>query len=199
MIKLKEITAKALCDGYKKCATDNLKENFFKTNFKLRTEYIPYTVKIGIAEAIVKTCCHIKDENGKDSYYVKVSSPFKYLSTIRKVVLEYTNITFNNKANRSFIEEYDMLMSCGLLDKVLAEIPQRELKEFNSVCQMVYDDTMTNYYEPHNFIENNVRRITSTLGRTSAPFFNALTEKVSGMDSSAFERMISSLKNKIAK
>lgn len=45
MIKFKEITAKELCDGYNKCATDNLKDKFFRDNFKLRTEYIPYTEK----------------------------------------------------------------------------------------------------------------------------------------------------------
>ncbi len=199
MIKFKEITAKELCDGYSKCATDNLKDKFFRDNFKLRTEYIPYTEKIGIAEAIMKTCCHLKDENGENSYYVKVSSPFKYLSTVRQIVIRYTNIIFNDLANKSFINEYDMLMSCGLLDKVLASIPQRELQEFNSICNMVYDDIMTNYYEPHGFITNNLSRITSVLNKTSTPLFNSLSKKVSNMDDKTFQKLIFSLKNKIAK
>lgn len=199
MIRFKEITAKELCDGYNKCATDNLKDKFFRDNFKLRTEYIPYTEKIGIAEAIMKTCCHLKDENGEDSYYVKVSSPFKYLSTVRQIVIRYTNIIFNDPANKSFIAEYDMLMSCGLLDKVLSSIPQRELQEFNSICNMVYDDIMTNYYEPHGFITNNLARITSVLNNTSTPFFNSLSKKVSNMDDKTFQKIISSLKNKVTK
>lgn len=199
MIRFKEITAKDLCDGYSKCATDNLKDKFFKDNFKLRTEYIPYTTKIAIAEAIMKTCCHLKDENGEDSYYVKVSSPFKYLSTIRQIIINYTNIIFNDPAERSFINEYDNLMACGLLDKVLENIPKRELQEFNSICNMVYDDIMTNYYEPHGFISNNLQRISSVLTHTSAPLFNSLSKKVSNMDDKTFQKLIISLKNKIAK
>ena len=30
MIRFKEITAKDLCDGYSKCATDNLKDKIFQ-------------------------------------------------------------------------------------------------------------------------------------------------------------------------
>ena len=147
----------------------------------------------------MKTCCHLKDENGEDSYYVKVSSPFKYLSTVRQIIIRYTNIIFNDSANKSFINEYDMLMSCGLLDKVLTSIPQRELQEFNSICNMVYDDIMTNYYEPHGFITNNLSRITNVLNKASIPLFNSLSKKVSNMDDKTFQTLVSSLRNKIAK
>lgn len=90
-------------------------------------------------------------------------------------------------------------MACGLLDKVLENIPKRELQEFNSICNMVYDDIMTNYYEPHGFISNNLQRISNVLTHTSAPLFNSLSKKVSNMDDKTFQKLIISFKNKITK
>ena len=78
-------------------------------------QYLPYNLKVGFAQNIVNCSSFDKNKN------FKLSSTLRYLFYIRTVITEYTNLT-ENKKNSSFLDEYDVLASTGLLEAIISKI-----------------------------------------------------------------------------
>lgn len=133
-----------LVDGYKKCATDNLKEKYLKDNIVV-VPYIPFVQKMIIGKSIMKFSCF----DNKGDFYV--DSCKKYIETVYELITNYTNINFDPN---DLWNGYDILCENGLIEPILALIPEHELKEISTIINMSYDDVMTNTYENHAFIKS---------------------------------------------
>lgn len=124
-------------------------------------KYVPYEKKIAICNRIIDTSYfnHEFDDVGnviKTDFHM--DSTVAYLLTCLHLIQEYTNIDIDFEKN---IEQFNELNKYGLIDILLNTIPSKELKEFQMIFNMVKDDLITNEYEIHSFIKNQISKITS--------------------------------------
>lgn len=86
------------------------------------------------------------------------SNPVKVqVYTALKLIEKYTNITFTDKQKENPTKLYDLLSGAGLIEKIVAVIPQ---EEYNVLIQGVYD-TIDAVYK----FQNSVLGILETVGK----------------------------------
>ena len=56
----------------------------------------------------------------------------------------YTDIEYDESDNAKFAEEYDKLASVGAIDLIPAALPSSEVKEFDTLLNMVVNDYFEN-------------------------------------------------------
>lgn len=120
---------------YKAFATEKLKEQFFKTELHIKT-YIPFLTKTVLADKIIKSTILDKD-TGK----ICMKSDMNYLLFCRTIIEEYTDLEIETE---DFYDEYDLLNESGILDKIIQMIPEKEISEFKTICDMKKDDLIFN-------------------------------------------------------
>lgn len=141
----------------------------------MKNEYIPYEKKADVAKAIIDASCWIKDkdENGNTKKVFHIDSVAKYMLTCMSMVELYTDIE-RSKVKGNMLDDFNALNRSGVLDLVVQNIDDRELKEFNMVLQLTYDDLMTNEYELHSFIGKQTERFGELLGAILLPVLSQL-------------------------
>lgn len=181
----------AFVGGYDKCANGTAKDAYINRTLKVEN-YISYMRKMDEATKIVNASSYqvIIDEDGNAKRgNIRINSPIRFALTIMSMVDLYTNISIDVS---KFLEEFDMLNRFGLVEKIMAKIPESENAEFNTIVSMTYDDLMTNENEIHRFIESQVQRVTDVLSfitKASEPVMAKLAEKISAMDEADIEKL----------
>lgn len=170
---------------YKNKKTDEEKIEFVKEHVK--NEYIPLEQKANVAKAIVDSS-YWKEEKFGDEVTKKfyVDSVANYMLKCMAMIDLYTDIE-RQKADGKMLDDFNTLNGSGILDLIIQNIDQRELKEFNMVIQMVQDDTISNEYENHAFISNQVERFGKLIGISLAPV-------IAQMDAEKIKQIIDGLK-----
>lgn len=132
------MTVKDFIEGYKK--SDD-KEKYMRDH--IVNNYVSYAVKIDECRQIVELS-NYKEINKKMVLFK--NSPMRYLFFIIKLLTYYTDISIKN----NIIDSFDALNELGLIDIIVASIPETEFNEWNTVLSMCDDD-----------FEINIRSITS--------------------------------------
>lgn len=185
----------AFVSGYSKCTTSSAKESYLNRTIKVNN-YVSYMTKIDEATKIVNASSYqaVVDENGNyKSKNIRISSPIRFALTMMEIIDLYTNISVDIT---KFLEEFDALNSLGVIEKIIAKIPESEITEFNTVVSMVYDDFIINENEIHRFIESQVSRLANVLNfitKASEPALEKIAEKVSSIDDSDIEKLSNKL------
>lgn len=86
------------------------------------------------------------------------------------VIENYTDLEIED---RSFYNEYDLLQECGAMEMFL-NIVGEDLKELESVCDMIKNDTIKNEYE----INAQIAKIVEAFSDKLDPVFEALASKI---------------------
>ena len=102
--------------------------------------------------------CAICDQIVASSYFTadgqfKVDSCKKYLMYVSALLNTYTNIRFDEN---DALGDFNLLQRYGLVDVIISYIPESQVTMFDSVLNMKSNDLMTNYYEPHAFVREQV-------------------------------------------
>ena len=102
--------------------------------------------------------CAICDQIIASSYFTadgqfKVDSCKKYLMYVSALLNTYTNIRFDES---DALGDFNLLQRYGLVDVIINYIPDAQVAMFDSVLNMKSNDLMTNYYEPHAFVREQV-------------------------------------------
>lgn len=179
---VKRIDLYKLVENYKKRSSTKLKEEFLKSQVKI-VPYQNYTTKLFLAQNIINTSC-MKD--GK----VHIDSCKKYIMYFYTMIKFYTNIDIQEK---DLMVQYDLLDENGLVEKILALIPEKEVTTMKTILDMKLNDLMTNKYGTHAFIEEQMDRIeniSSKFSEAFAPVIETLTEKVKTLDENKIEKML---------
>ena len=145
-MEIKNIEVKDFVDRYVKFNTTTAKETYLKTAVKF-VDYINFEIVEVLCDQILANSCI--DKNGN----VKVDTCKKYLMYIYVIFDQYTNITVHSD---KWLEEFNLLSKAGLVEAVCQLMPESLITTLDSVLKMKTDDMMTNYYEPHAFISNQV-------------------------------------------
>lgn len=188
MTDKKKYTVKDFCKKYNEAKSDEVKEILIKS--VMNVHYVPYEMKVTICENIIKsTYYQTVERNGINIKKLHVNSPAKYMLYCLDLVKQYTHIEIDFKNS---LEEFNMLNK-ELLDIIITNISDRELKEFRMILDMVEGDVMQNEYETHTFISNQVERFGELAGVTLKPLFEQLIQAADKVDEKTVDKLINGL------
>jgi len=109
------------------------------------TGYVPYLKKIDIATRIINATC-FKYVEGNSTPEIQIKSPFKYMLYVLNLINLYTVIDIDFE-HENPVDLYDALNENGIIEAFISTMSttnQKELEEFQTVLNMVYDDFITN-------------------------------------------------------
>ena len=181
---MEKTTVKDFIEKYDKRSSDALKDALIDS-IKIK-QYVPYITKKLCADTILEQCS--KDASG----HVHIDTPKRFMLHIQALLMMYTDIEIDPS---HLIDDYDMLMSRGLLTRILEKIPNTELEEFEALEKMVFDDFMTNEYDVHSYLTKNLTAFYPKISDKLNLLLDALSNALNRVD----EEKISKLLNKLQK
>lgn len=189
MTNTKKCTVKDFCKKYNDAKSEQTKETLIHS--VMDPHYVPYEMKITICEKIVEASYYTTtDKNGVNVKKLHVNSPAQYMLYCMNLVKEYTNIEVDFK---DVLKEFNLLNKSDLVDIIHNNIPEKELREFQIILDMVRNDVMQNEYETHAFISNQVERFGELFGRVVSPALEKLSDTIANMDEKEIDKMINRL------
>ena len=205
---MNKITIKNFVEDYNNKATESLKNDYIRDNLEV-VRYVPFLNKEVLANKLVDVSTYKHEDYTKEdgtigrrkTNNIHVNSTTQYLLFCRLVIENYTNLTVETEG---FFEEYDMLKSSGLLDKLMVGtestppiIPIDEIGELRSLVSMKQSDVMQNYVNPSSYIANQVERISEILGFTLKPILDKIATSIENMDEKDIEKFGNKLEKMI--
>lgn len=193
MKEIKKIGIKQFCKEYKN-RVPQMQDSYIKDNLVI-TSYIPFVRKDALADILVKRSTYEYENYTKEDDTVgsrptdkiKVNSVVQYILFCRVIIENYTNLIVETEG---FFEEYDALKECGLLDKLMVStetrpslIPVDEIAELRSLISMKQSDIMTNYCEPHNYVNSLVERFGNIIDVLAKPIMDKVVEQMGNDES----------------
>lgn len=194
---------KEFCKEYSN-RIDKLKGDFLKENLKITT-YLPFIKKDALAQNIVNATTYKFEDYTKEdgttgrrrTNQIQVSSTAQMLHFYRVVIENYTDLEVETEG---FYEEYDALNESGVLFELTADfeghpslIPAREISELRGMVDLKQRDIMTNQYEIHSYISNQIERITEVGSIVLKPVLDKLATELENMDDSKIEKLSKAL------
>ena len=188
MNEIKKIGIKQFCKEYRNRVTQ-MQESYIEENLVI-IPYIPFIKKDALADKLVDVSTYVFEDYTKEdgtigrrkTDKIRVNSTVQYLLFCRLVIENYTNLTVETEG---FFEEYDALKECGLLDKLMVStetrpslIPMDEIAELRSLISMKQSDIMTNYSEPHNYVNSLVERFGDIIDVLAKPIMDKAMEQM---------------------
>ena len=173
----------------------NLKE-FVKTiknraSEDARRVYIEGTLAVKDYERY-EVVCAICDQIIANSYFTtdgqfKVDSCKKYLLYVSALLNTYTNIKFDEN---DMLGDFNLLQRYGLIDVIINYIPEAQVAMFDSVLNMKSNDIMTNYYEPHAFVKEQLVKFAPLIHGWIESFLGAAEEMIKDIDANKIKGLI---------
>ena len=186
-------------EKYNAIATDRLKEDYLKENLKITT-YLPFVKKDALAQNIVNATTYkfedyIKEDGTtgrRRTNQIQVNSTAQMLLFYRVIIENYTDLEVETEG---FYEEYDALNESGVLFELAGDfeghpslIPAKEISELRGMIDLKQRDEMTNQYETHSFISNQVERFGTLIGVTLKPVLEKISEQIENMSDEDVEK-----------
>lgn len=183
----RRLSIKDFVSKYNKCATENLKDSYVKKALVIK-DYLPLKQKYTLAENIVNVTVEericIPDENLEDKYVgtgkIKVDTVFLDI-LFKKVVLEnYTNL-YSEKDN--FFDEYDMLITSGLYDKLFGNydeplLPTYDILNFKKMLDTMKNDKITNLTCMSNIVKDEFSKLSNIFDEVSKPVMEGIQREL---------------------
>ena len=195
----KEMKIKEFCKEYSN-RIDKLKGDYLKENLKITT-YLPFIKKDALAQNIVNATTYKFEDYTKEdgttgrrrTNQIQVNSTAQMLLFYRIIIENYTDLEVETEG---FYEEYDALNESGVLFELTADfeghpslIPANEISELRGMIDLKQRDIMTNQYEIHSYISNQIERITEVGSVVLKPVLDKLATELENMDVSKIEKL----------
>lgn len=190
---------KEFCKEYSN-RIDKLKGDYLKENLKITT-YLPFIKKDALAQNIVNATTYKFEDYTKEdgttgrrrTNQIQVNSTAQMLLFYRVIIENYTDLEVETEG---FYEEYDALNESGVLFELTADfeghpslIPAKEISELRGMVDLKQRDIMTNQYEIHSYISNQIERITQVGSIVLKPVLDKLATELENMDESKIEKL----------
>ena len=194
---------KEFCKEYSN-RIDKLKGDYLKENIKI-TPYISFIKKDALAQNIVNATTYKFEDYTKEdgttgrrrTNQIQVNSTAQMLLFYRVIIENYTDLEVETEG---FYEEYDALNESGVLFELTADfeghpsiIPAKEISELRGMIDLKQRDIMTNQYEIHSYISNQVERITEVGSVVLKPVLDKLATELENMDDGKIEKLSKAL------
>ena len=191
-------------EKYNAIATDRLKGDYLNDNLHIKT-YLPFIEKDALAQSIIDATMYKFEDYTKEdgtigrrkTNQIQVNSTAQMLLFYRVIIENYTDLEVETEG---FYEEYDSLNESGVLFELTADfeghpslIPAKEISELRGMVDLKQRDTMTNQYEIHSYISNQIERITEVGSIVLKPVLDKLATELENMDDSKIEKLSKAL------
>ena len=180
-------TVKDFCKKYNEARVEQTKKELISSI--MNPHYVSYEMKITICEKVIENS-YYKKNNDEKTKRLHINSPAQYMLYCLCLVKEYTYIEIDLSKS---LEEFNLLNESELLDAIISNIPERELKEFRMILDMVESDVLQNEYETHAFISNQVERFGELTGIVLKPVIEQLANALGNMDEKTIDKIINKL------
>ena len=199
----KEMKIKEFCKEYSN-RIDKLKGDYLKDNLKITT-YLPFIKKDALAQNIVNATTYKFEDYTKEdgttgrrrTNQIQVNSTAQMLLFYRVIIENYTDLEVETEG---FYEEYDALNESGVLFELTADfeghpsfIPAKEISELRGMIDLKQRDIMTNQYEIHSYISNQIERITEVGSIVLKPVLDKLATELENMDDEKITKLSKAL------
>ena len=104
----------------------------------------------------------------------------------------YTNIRFDEN---DALGDFNLLQRYGLVDVIIGYIPDAQVAMFDSVLNMKSNDLMTNYYEPHAFIREQVIKFAPLIHKWIDSFLDVAEDVIKEIDMNKIKQVLSKEEN----
>ena len=141
--RIKYISIKEFVKTIKNRASEDVRRVYIEGTLAVK-DYEKYEVICAICDQIIANSYFTTDGQ------FKVDSCKKYLLYVSALLNTYTNIKFEEN---DMLGDFNLLQRYGLIDVIINYIPEAQVAMFDSVLNMKSNDIMTNYYEPHAFVK----------------------------------------------
>ena len=194
---------KQFCKEYSN-RIDKLKGDYLKENLKITT-YLPFIKKDALAQNIVNATTYKFEDYTKEdgttgrrrTNQIQVNSTAQMLLFYRVIIENYTDLEVETEG---FYEEYDALNESGVLFELTADfeghpslIPAKEISELRGMVDLKQRDIMTNQYEIHSYISNQIERITEVGSVVLKPVLDKLATELENMDDEKITKLSKAL------
>lgn len=161
-----------------------------------RRVYIEGTLAVKDYERY-EVVCAICDQIIANSYFTtdgqfKVDSCKKYLLYVSALLNTYTNIRFDEN---DMLGDFNLLQRYGLIDVIISYIPEAQVAIFDSVVNMKSNDIMTNYYEPHAFVKEQLVKFAPLIHGWIESFLGAAEEIIKDVDINKIKELMANEKH----
>ena len=186
-------TVKKICKKYNETNVEQTKQALIEKI--MNPHYVPYEMKITVCEKIIENSYYKKNNDGENKK-LHINSPAQYMLYCLWLVKQYTNIEVDFSKS---LEEFNMLNENELIDIIFSNIPERELKEFRMILDMVENDVIQNEYEMHAYISNQIERFGELFGHVVKPSLDRVSEVLENMDETTINKITKSLEKMLKK
>lgn len=131
------------------------------------TKYVPFVVKLNIAQKIVVRY----NIEGND---IKTQTAMMYLSFTASVLRLYTKLEISDISTDL---DYDKLQKYRIIDQLFTLIGD-DLKEYQKIFNMCEQDFNSNYLSTPSFVQRQINKVTNYFGK----YADELTQWLNGLD-----------------
>ena len=170
--RIKFVTVKDFVKSLKNRSSDDARRVYLEGTLAVK-DYERYEVVCTICDQIIASSYFTVDGQ------FKVDSCKKYLLYVSALLNTYTNIKFDEN---DALGDFNLLQRYGLIDVIINYIPEAQVAMFDSILNMKSNDLMTNYYEPHAFVREQVVKFAPLIHKWIESFLGAVEGVVNEID-----------------
>lgn len=178
--RIKYISVKEFVKTIKNRASEDARRVYIEGTLAVK-DYERYEVVCAICDQIIANSYFTTDGQ------FKVDSCKKYLLYVSALLNTYTNIRFDEN---DMLGDFNLLQRYGLIDVIINYIPEAQVAMFDSVLNMKSNDIMTNYYEPHAFVKEQLVKFAPLIHGWIESFLGAAEEMIKDIDANKIKGLI---------
>ena len=182
---VKQVTVKDFVKSLKNRSSDDARRVYLEGTLAIK-DYERYEVVCAICDQIVASSYFTEDGQ------FKIDSCKKYLMYVSALLNTYTNIRFDEN---DALGDFNLLQRYGLVDVIIGYIPDAQVAMFDSVLNMKSNDLMTNYYEPHAFIREQVIKFAPLIHKWIDSFLDVAEDVIKEIDMNKIKQVLSKEEN----
>jgi hypothetical protein len=160
------------------------------TSLKLKTKDEVKTIQIGEKEIEIKQYLSAEDKNSILESTIMEADHGTVLNTFAIdiyfhlfIVFKYTNLNFTDNQKEDLMKLYDILESNGIIEKIIAEIPEIEYK-------ILYEN-LTEMIKLYNKYRNSARALVEQFSMFAPNTAAKLGEQIQDLDISKMQEILS--------
>ena len=178
--RIKYVSVKEFVKTIKNRASEDARRVYIEGTLAVK-DYEKYEVVCAICDQIIANSYFTTDGQ------FKVDSCKKYLLYVSALLNTYTNIRFDEN---DMLGDFNLLQRYGLIDVIINYIPEAQVAMFDSVLNMKSNDIMTNYYEPHAFVKEQLVKFAPLIHGWIESFLGAAEEMIKDIDVNKIKGLI---------
>lgn len=178
--RIKFVTVKEFVKALTTRSSDDARRIYLEGTLAVK-DYEKYEVVCAICDQIVASSYFAIDGQ------FKADSCKKYLMYVSALLNTYTNIKFDEN---DALGDFNLLQRYGLVDIIIGYIPESQITVFDSVLNMKTNDLMTNYYEPHAFVREQVVKFAPLIHKWIESFLSATENLTKDIDMEKIKKVI---------